>query len=118
MTDSGFSLNSILAKGRNTMNKLVQILFRWMTYRFAYHTDIQKMHNIVKLVEEDWCYQLFLWNDSLAASEEPRTKVIKTLICGVKSSGNQAERAIRETARIFSQAYPRVTEVVKGCLCG
>ena len=71
MTDSGFSLNSILVKGRNIINKLVQILIRWMAYRFAYHTDIQKMYNTVQLVEEDWCYQLYLWNDSLAASKEP-----------------------------------------------
>ena len=34
------------------MNKLVQILIRWMAYRFAYHTDIQKMYNTVQLVEE------------------------------------------------------------------
>ena len=28
VTDSGYSLNSILAKGRNNMNKLVEILIR------------------------------------------------------------------------------------------
>ena len=111
-TDSGYSLNSILAKGRNNMNKLVQILIRWMTHTFVYHTDIQKMYNTVKLREEDWCYQLYLWNNTFDMSEEPRRKCIKTLIYGVKSSGNQSERALRETAKIFSLDYPRVSEVV------
>ena len=110
-TDSGYSLNSISAKGRNNMNKLIQILIRWMVYRYVYHTDIQKMYNTVRLVEEDRCFQLYLWNN-LSISKEPYTKVIKTLIYGVKSSGNQSERALRETAKISSQEYPRVSKVV------
>ena len=48
-TSSGFSLNDILANGRNNMNKLVEIVIRWYTYKFAFHTDVQKMYNSVKL---------------------------------------------------------------------
>ena len=40
------------------------------------------------------------------------TEVIKTLIYGVKSSGNQAERGIRETANLQKSKYPRQNEVV------
>ena len=39
----GCSLNSLLAKGVNSMNKLVEIVIRWMTYICAFHTDINKM---------------------------------------------------------------------------
>ena len=113
VTASGYSLNSILAKGRNNMNKLVEILIRWSTHRFAFHTDIRKMYNTVKLVEEDWCYQLYLWHDQLSISEEPYIKVIKTLIYGVKSSGNQAESGLRKTARIESERYPRVSNIIQ-----
>ena len=70
------------------------------------------MYNTVRLGEEDWCFQLNLWNKNLSISEEPHTKVIKTLIYGVKSNGNQSERALRETAKISSQEYPRVSKVV------
>ena len=52
------------------------------------------MYNTVKLAEEDWCYQLYLWSEGLRVTEEPFIKVIKTLIYGVKSSGNQAEREV------------------------
>ena len=49
-------------------------------YRFGFHTDIQKMYNAVRLVEDDWCYQLYFWDDELDPEREPRVKVIKTLI--------------------------------------
>ena len=48
-TDSGYSLNDVVAKGRNNMNRLQEILIRWFTHKVGYHTDIQKMHNTVKL---------------------------------------------------------------------
>ena len=55
-TNSGFSLNSILAKGRSNVNKLVEILVRWLMHKFTDHTDIQKMYSTIRLVEEEWCY--------------------------------------------------------------
>ena len=50
-TASGWSLNDILAKGKNNMNKLIEIT----------DTDIKKMYNSVKLVEDDWCLQQYIW---------------------------------------------------------
>ena len=50
-TASGSSLNDILAKGKNNMNKLIEIT----------DTDIKKMYNSVKLVEDDWCLQQYIW---------------------------------------------------------
>jgi len=44
-TKSGFSLNDIVAKGRNNMNKLLEIFLRWRGHRIGFHTDIQKMYN-------------------------------------------------------------------------
>ena len=76
------------------MNKLLQIL-RWRFRRCAFHTDIQKMYNSIRLDEEHWCSQLYLWQNELNPELEPRTKVMKTRIYGVKSSGNQAERGLR-----------------------
>ena len=112
-TDSGFSLNDILAKGRNNMNKLVEIVIRWMTHKVAFHTDVQKMYNSVKLKEEDWCFQRYIWEKDLDPAKIPEEKVIKTLIYGVKSSGNQSERGLRETARLSSKEYPEVNEIVQ-----
>ena len=106
------------------MNKLVEIMIRWLLHKFAYHTDIQKMYNTIRLAEEDWCYQLHLWDNELNGSNNPKVKVIKTLIYGVCSSGNQEEHGLRETARLVKCEFPCVNEVIQNdiylddCLSG
>ena len=49
ITNTGSSLNDVIAKGRNNMNKHVEIVVRWMTHQVAFHTDIQKRYNSIKL---------------------------------------------------------------------
>ena len=95
------------------MNKLVEIFIRWSVCKFGFHTDIQKMYNSVKLDEEDWCHQLYLWDDELNPDNQPRVKAVKTLIYGVKSSGNQAETALRRTAEIQQDEYPRCNDIIQ-----
>ena len=112
-TKSSSSLNGILAKGQNNMNKLVEIMVRWMTHKWALHTDVQKMYNSVKLVEENWCLERYIWQEDLDSTKIPEEKVIKTLIYGVKSSGNQAEHELRETANLYKNEHPEVNEIVR-----
>ena len=94
------------------MNKLVEIVIRWYTHKFAFHTDVQKMYNSVKLQEEDWCLQRYIWQENLDPTKIPEEKIIKTLIYGVKLSGNQAEYGLRETARLSKEDYPEINEIV------
>ena len=112
-TNSQTSLNDILAKGRNNMNKLVEVFIRWRSHPFAFHTDIQKMYNAVQLFEEDWCLQRYIWQNQLDPKCIPEEKIIKTLIYGVKSSGNQAERGLRLTAQSSKEEYPNANEIVQ-----
>ena len=79
-TSTGLSLNNLLTKGRNNMNKLVEIVIRWLIRRCAFHTDIKKMYNTIRLDEQRWCYQLYSWPNELNPDLEPMRKVIKTLI--------------------------------------
>ena len=95
------------------MNKLIQIFVRWLTNACGFITDVQKLYNTVKLAEKHWCYQLFLWNDELDPSKEPQIGVITTLIYGVKSSGNQAEYALRATADLFKDEYPIQNRMIR-----
>ena len=55
------------------------------------------MYNTVQLREEHWCFQRYIWQNELDNRKIPEEKIIKTLIYGVKSSGNQSERELRET---------------------
>ena len=113
ISNTGYSLNDILTKGKNNMNKLVEIAIRWYVYKVASHTDIQKVYNSIKLHEQNWCLQRYIWQQDLDPIKIPEEKVIKSLIHGVKSIGNQAERALRETAKSSQVEYSKVDEIVK-----
>ena len=112
-TASGTSLNDILVKGKNNMNKLVEIVIRWSTHKIGFHTDVKKMYNTVQLREKHWCFQRYIWQNELDNRKIPEEKVIKTLIYGVKSSGNQSERGLRETARMSAVEFPEVNHIVQ-----
>ena len=111
-TSTGYSLNDIIAKGRNNLNRLQEIAIRWMIHRAAFTTDVSKMYNTVKLKEEHWCYQRYIWQQDLDPNQIPEEKVIKTLIYGVRSAGNQSEHALREIARISSKSLPEASNIV------
>ena len=111
-TGSGYSLNDILAKGRNNLNKLQEIMIRWCTNKVAFHSDVQKMYNCVNLDKNDWCLQRYIWQEELDPDKIPEEKVIKTLIYGVKCSGNLAEKCNRETGNRSKEEYPQVAEVI------
>ena len=112
-TSSGYSLNDLLAKGRNNLNRLQEVLIRWSIHKVAMHTDIKKMYNTIKLDESHWCYQRYIWQTNLDPSKIPQEKVVKTLIYGVKSSGNQAEYGLRKVAEMSKEEYPEIEEIFK-----
>ena len=109
----GCSLNDILPKGSNNMNNLMQIIIRWFIKPFGYHTDISKCYNGVKIDRSHWRFQLYLFHNDLDPEKEPKTKVIKTCIYGVRPSGNQAERAIRMTAERYRSEYPLAYDIIQ-----
>ena len=102
----GTSLNSILAKGCNSLNNLQGIAIRWMVHHHAFHTDIQKMYNKVWLHPSHWRYQLYLFSQNLDVGDIPIWKVIKTLIYGVRPSGGLAECGLRKTVELCKTEFP------------
>ena len=82
-------------------------------HRVAIHTDISKMYNTVRLNQSDWCYQRYIWDPDLDPSRIPEEKVIRTLIYGVRSSGNQAEYGLRKVAELSQNTYPKVNHIVQ-----
>ena len=105
-TKGACSLNSLLAKGASSLNNLQSILIRWSSYPHAFHTDVQKMYNRVLLDQAHWCYQMYLFSENLDVNDHPEWKVIKTLIYGVRPSGNLAECALRRTVELTKEEFP------------
>ena len=82
-------------------------------HRVGFHPDVQKMYNSVNYVRNTGVFRDTYGNQISIQLSYPKKKVIKTLIYGVKSSGNQAERGLRETAQICQDEYPEVNNIVK-----
>ena len=111
-TASGYSLNDILPKGTNNLNNLVEIILRWKIKKFGYHTDVRKMYNSVQMNKDFWRFQLYWWSRKLIQGEEPKIKVIKTAIYGVRPSGNQAGRALRLVVELTVDDFPMAYDIV------
>ena len=94
------------------MNKLVAILIKWRTHLVAFHTDVRKMYNTVRLDKKHWKYHLYFFDQKLRLGVRPRIKVIKTAMYGTRSSGNVAESAIRKVAEINKEKFPKAYEVI------
>ena len=74
---------------------------------------IRDRYNTVKLNPSHWTLQRYIWEDELNPSKIPHEKVIKTLIYGIRSSGNQAERALRQVSETFKDQYPDANRILQ-----
>ena len=108
----GCSLNMLLAKGTNNMNKLIVILIRWFIQSIGFHTDIAKMYNGIILDKKHWRYHLYLWDEKLRVGVAPRWKFLKTAFYGVVSSGNVAECALRKVAELTRSEFPKAYDTI------
>ena len=54
-THTGTILNYILAKRKNNMNRQVKFLIGWSKHKIGFHTDINKLYDIVQLRQKDCC---------------------------------------------------------------
>ena len=111
-TPSGYSVNDIVVKGRNNMNKLVEILIRWRTHKVAFHTDVEQMYPSIELDPAHWCLQRYVYQEELDPDSIAEEKVIIKVIYGSKSSGNQAEYALRKTTELCKDKYPEVNDII------
>ena len=87
-TRTGDSLNSVLAKGANKLPLILSLLLRFRARRYALAADVSMAYNAIKLVPEHYKYQQYLWKEGLDEAKPTVTMVIRTLIYGVRPSGN------------------------------
>ena len=105
-TKSGESLNSILAKGSNRLPHIFQLLVKFSSDLYAFTADVSMAYNSVKLAPEHYKYQQYYWRPTMDPDEETALMVIKTLIYGVKSSGNLTQAGFEKAAHLALQTRP------------
>ena len=98
-TRSGDSLNSTLAKGANRLPQIFQLLVKFASRKFALTADVSMAYNSIKLMPAFYRYQQYLWKPTLDPEEEIDRMVIRTLIYGIKPSGNMTQAGFEKTAQ-------------------
>ena len=97
-TPGGNSLNGILAKGKNKLVKLQNLLARFRQGLVAFSSDISMAYNGTSLKPEYYKFQRYLWREMLDNSMPITTMFVTTLIYGVKPSGAQCQASLEKLA--------------------
>ena len=107
-TRTGDSLNTVLAKGANKLPLIVSLLLRFRARRYALAADVSMAYNAVKLVPEHFKYQQYLWKEGLDMANPTITMVIRTLIYGVRPSGNLTGAGFVRLADYAREHFPHL----------
>ena len=105
-TSSGKSLNDVLAKGTNKLEKILALDINFRAGPFAFACDIRMAYNQIKLEPSDFRWHKYLWVDNLNPSNPVRTRIMRTIIYGVKPSGNQTAEGIEQVAQYVIDNFP------------
>ena len=112
-TRTGESLNTTLAKGANKLPLILSLLLRFGARRYALAADVSMAYNAVKLVPEHYRYQQYLWKEGLEEANPTVTMVIRTLIYGVRPSGNLTGAGFVRVADYAEQQRPHLVKGAK-----
>ncbi len=108
-TPSGKSLNDVLAKGTNKLEKILALDINFRAGPHAFACDIRMAYNQIKLEPSEFRWHKYLWVDTLDPSGAVRTRIMKTIIYGVKPSGNQTAEGLEQVAQYVMDNFPEHT---------
>ena len=109
-TKSGKSLNDILCKGSNQLSNILHLLISFRCGAAALSADVKMAYNAIALKPEHYRYQKFLWVDGLSLLGAVAIWIVRTLIYGVKSSGNQTIHGFTVVASEAEKAEPELKD--------
>ena len=105
-TPGGESLNNILAKGENNLSTSGSVLLRFRSKPGGVTCDVKMAYNQIKLDPSCYIYQIYLWKPDLDPDQPVIIMVVKTLIYGVRSSGNQLFSGFSKVADYCDEFLP------------
>ena len=107
-TPGGESLNNILAKGINQLATISNSVLRFRSGEGAFTCDVTMAYNGVDLDPSYYRYQQFLWKEDLNPENPVIIMIIRTLIYGVRSSGNQLHAGFEKLAENTINKFPEL----------
>ena len=108
----GRCLNDLVCKGKVDTLNLIRLVLKFSMGRFAVTGDLSQFYNSLKLREDFWNLQRFLWRESLDPEDEVLEAVIVTLIYGVKSVSAQSEHAMVRIAQNVKEKCPALADLL------
>ena len=105
-TPGGESLNGTLAKGANSLTRILDILISFRTKKCALMSDIKMAYNNLNLEPEFYKFQKYLWKEGLDIRNPTIMMCIITIIYGIKPSGQQTIAALRMLADYVLLHHP------------
>ena len=105
-TPGGDCLNNCLAKGENCLNNLLHVMIQFRVLPFAFSCDVSMAYNGIKLKPSHYRYQKYLWVEDLNPENPIKIMVVRTLIYGVRPSGNQLSAGFVKLAEYCASNYP------------
>ena len=102
----------MVAKGRVESLNLVRLILKFVMGKHAVTGDLSQFYNSLKLREDCFNLQCFLWKMNLGDMEETLQAVIVTLMYGVKSVSAQSEEAMIRLAKDFQAMNPALAELL------
>ena len=107
----GHAINEYWAKGPDLMNNMLGVLLRFRENAVAVTGDIKKMYHSVKISDIDQHTHRFLWRD-FDVSRDPDVYVMTSVSFGDRPAGNIATLALRKTAEMGMQKFPKAAETI------
>nr|GBM35314.1 hypothetical protein AVEN_97930-1 [Araneus ventricosus] len=104
-SSNGVSLNSILLNGGTVQQELFSIISRFITCKYAFSADIQKMYRQILVVESDRDLQRILWKPHQFAPVE--TYRLRTVTYGTTCAPFLATRALKAPAVEEQSEFPQ-----------
>lgn len=107
----GHVLNEYYAKGPDMLNNLLGVLLRFREEAVAMIGDISKMFHSIDTPILDQMTHRFLWRN-MDERKEPDTYVMTAVNMGDRPSGTIAMMALRKTAEMSRDEFPRASETI------
>ena len=107
-TKSGKSLNDILCKGSNQLANLLHLLIGFRCGGAALSADIRMAYNSVALQPKHYRYHKFLWIENLSLLGTICIYIVRTIIYGIISSGNQTIHGFKVVADAAERKQPEL----------
>jgi len=116
-TPGGRCLNDLVVKGRISSLNLVRMVLRFAIGRHAVAGDLSQFYNSLKLRQEFYNLQRFLYKLNLGVDDEVLEGIIVTLMYGVKSVSAQSEEAMLRLAKDFEKSFPALAKLLREGRC-